>query len=105
MRAATAPPPGTSTFWTPRRKTVVFALVILVPCAYGFGRKFYELILLTRGDVDGAFAVTPVMNYLLASLGFFFLFCWAIANGMFGDIERPKRTLLENERMLDEEDV
>ena len=44
------------------------------------------------------------MNYLLASLGFFFLFCWAIGHGMFRDIERPKYTMLENERRLDVED-
>jgi hypothetical protein len=86
-----------------RRRTLVFALVILIPCLYGFGRKFAELVALVRGDVDGAFAITPVMNYLLASVGFFFLFCWAIAHGMFHDIEQPKRTMLENERMLDDE--
>ena len=49
-------------------------------------------------------AISPVVNYLLASVGFFFLFCWAIFNGMFGDIEGPKRAMLENERMLDEDE-
>ena len=87
--------------WT----TLLFALVILVPCFYGFGRKFYELVLLTRGDVDGIFAISPVVNYLLASLGFFCLLCWAIANGMFGDIEKPKIAMLETERRLDDEDI
>jgi hypothetical protein len=84
--------------------TLLFALLILIPSGYGFTRKFLELIALTRGDVDGVFAITPVVNYLLASVGFFFLFCWAIVNGMFGDIEGPKRRMLETERMLDEED-
>ena len=88
-----------------RWRTLAFAVVILVPCFYGFGRKFLELVLLTRGDVDGVFAISPVVNYLLASLGFFFLFCWASVNGMFGDIERPKNAMLETERMLDEEDL
>jgi hypothetical protein len=87
-----------------RLVTLLFALVILIPSGYGFTRKFLELIALTRGDVDGVFAITPVVNYLLASVGFFFLFCWAIVNGMFGDVEGPKRAMLENERMLDEED-
>ena len=50
------------------------------------------------------FAITPVVNYLLASLGFFCLFFWAIYQGMFRDIEAPKFTMLENERRLDEED-
>lgn len=87
-----------------RLVTLAFALAILIPSGYGFGRKFLELVLLTRGDVDGVFAISPVVNYLLASLGFFCLFCWAIANGMFGDIEKPKVTFLETERMLDQED-
>jgi hypothetical protein len=84
--------------------TIVFALVILLPSLYGFANKFREFILLFRGDVDGVFAITPIMNYLLASLGFFFLFCWAIGHGMFRDIEGPKYTMLDNERKLDEED-
>jgi hypothetical protein len=100
-RAARA---GPATLRAQRLTTFAFAVVILVPCFYGFGRKFLELVALTRGDVEGVFAISPVINYLLASLGFFFLFCWAIAHGMFHDIEQPKRTMLENERMLDDDD-
>jgi nitrogen fixation-related uncharacterized protein len=85
-----------------RITTLVFALAILIPSGFGFGRKLLELTLLTTGDVDGAFAISPVLNYLLTSVGFFFLFCWAMLNGMFGDIEGPKRSMLETERMLDE---
>ena len=84
--------------------TIVFALVILIPSLLGFANKFREFILIFRGDVDGVFAISPIMNYLLASLGFFFLFCWAIAHGMFRDLERPKYAMLENERRLDEDD-
>jgi hypothetical protein len=84
--------------------TVGFALLILVPSMLGFANKFREFVLLYRGDVDGVFAITPVVNYLLASLGFFCLFFWAIYQGMFRDIEAPKFTMLENERRLDEED-
>lgn len=84
--------------------TIGFALLILVPSLIGFANKFREFVLLFRGDVDGVFAITPVMNYLLASLGFFCLFFWAIYQGMFRDIEAPKYKLLENERALDEED-
>lgn len=82
--------------------TAIFAVVILVPSLLGFANKFREFILIYRGDVDGVFAITPIVNYLLASLGFFFLFCWAIGHGMFRDIEQPKYTMLENERKLDE---
>lgn len=81
--------------------TAILALVILIPSMLGFVNKFYELILLCRGDVDGAFAITPVVNYLLASLGFFCLLCWAAFNGMFHDIEAPKRSMLETESRLD----
>ncbi len=84
--------------------TVGFALLILVPSLLGFANKLREFILLSRGDVDGVFAITPVVNYLLASLGFFCLFSWAIYQGMFRDLEAPKFTMLENERKLDEED-
>ena len=86
--------------WT----TVGFALLILVPSMIGFANKFSEFVLLIRGDADGIFAITPVVNYLLASLGFFCLFFWAIYQGMFRDIEAPKYQLLENERKLDESD-
>ena len=84
--------------------TIGFALLILVPSLLGFANKFREFILLYRGDVDGVFAITPIVNYLLASLGFFCLFFWAIYQGMFRDIEAPKFTMLENERKLDEEE-
>jgi hypothetical protein len=84
--------------------TIIFALVILVPSFIGFATKFREFIQIYRGEVDGVFAITPIVNYLLASLGFFCLFWWAIYRGMFRDIERPKYTMLENERKLDEQD-
>ncbi len=81
--------------------TLLLAVGILVPSLFGFGTKFYEFVVLARGDVEGVFAVTPVINYLMASLGFLCLFGWAIANGMFHDIEQPKLTMLENEARLD----
>ncbi|MFO0909086.1 MAG: hypothetical protein U0794_12185 [Isosphaeraceae bacterium] len=86
--------------WT----TIIFALAVLIPSAFGFSRKFTELVALTKVGSDGTFAIVPVVNYLLASLGFFCLFCWAIFNGMFGDVERPKYDMLETERLLDDED-
>jgi hypothetical protein len=101
---AAAPRGPVSLLRKQRWTTLIFALIVLVPSGLGFAKKFRELILLTRGDVDGIFAISPVVNYLLTSLGFFFLFCWASINGMFGDIERPKRAMLDTERMLDDED-
>ena len=81
--------------------TIAFGVVILIPCLIGFIIKFGELVALTKDPADGGFAITPVINYLLASAGFFFLLLWAALNGMFRDLERPKYLMLENERELD----
>jgi hypothetical protein len=83
------------------RITLLLAVLILIPSGYGFAGKFIELIRVYRGESDGAFAVAPMMNYLLASLGFFCLLLWAAAHGMFRDIESPKVEMLEREDMLD----
>ena len=79
----------------------VLGVPILLISMLGFGVKLLELIRLTQGETDGGFAVTPVVNYLLASAGFLCLLLGAAINGMFNDIERPKYTMLENERKLD----
>jgi uncharacterized membrane protein YhaH (DUF805 family) len=91
---------GRSRFWL----MIVLALVILVPALVGFGYKFYEFLMLA-GDDQNSFAVMPVLNYLLSSLGFLLLFGWAVLHGMFRDIERPKITMLENEQRLDAEEA
>jgi len=83
---------------------LLMAAAVLVPSLFGFGTKFLEFIALYRGDVEGAFAISPILNYLLASLGFLFLFGWAALGGMFRDIEEPKYTMLENEALLDRAD-
>ncbi len=84
--------------WT----TVILAVFILIPAAYGFCRKFVELLALI-GDEEGAFTIMPVLNYLLLSLGFAMFFLWAVLHGMFHDIEKPKETMLANEATLDAE--
>jgi hypothetical protein len=81
--------------------TAIFAAAVLLPSLYGFGGKFIELVAVLRGESDGAFAVTPIVNYLLATLGFSCLFGWAALQGMFSDVERPKEVLLETEDWLD----
>jgi hypothetical protein len=82
---------------------LAMATAVLVPCLLGFGTKFIEFIALYRGDAEGAFAISPILNYLLASFGFLLLFGWAALGGMFHDIEAPKYTMLQNEALLDEE--
>jgi hypothetical protein len=91
--------------WRRRLVKTFFALVVLLPCMYGFCTKFWELVVICQGDMTGAFAIAPIMNYLLASAGFLLLLGWAAANGMFHDIERPKQTMLEHERWLDRPNV
>jgi hypothetical protein len=56
---------------------------------------------LTDEASEGAFALVPILNYLLVSFGFLLLFGGAILHGMFRDIERPKFNMLENETILD----
>lgn len=88
------------------KRTLLTALAIgifLVPAFVGFANKFLELLQLA-GDEQGAFAVMPILNYLLASVGFFLLLCWAVGHGMFRDVEQPKHDMLETERRLDEEE-
>src|SRR5262245_49374968 len=82
--------------------TLLLAVVILVPALYGFGTKFAEFLLLVANE-EGAFTVVPILNYLLASAGFLLLLFWAIGHGMFRDVEGPKHTMLDRERLLDEE--
>jgi hypothetical protein len=84
---------------------VLMAMAVLLPSLYGFGTKLIEFIALFRGDIDGAFAISPVLNYLLASTGFLCLFGWAAMHGMFRDIEQPKVAMLENELRLDAESL
>ena len=83
--------------------TLLLALLILIPSLWGFGSKFLEFVAVYRGEVDGAFAVAPILNYLLASCGFLLLFCWAMMNGMFHDIERPKFTMLEIDEQFEKQ--
>jgi hypothetical protein len=87
-----------------RRKTwitVAMAILILIPSLYGFAGKFIEFIHIYRGTGGGEFAVAPILNYLLASTGFFCMLLWASWNGMFRDVERPKYDFLANEARID----
>lgn len=84
--------------WT----TLILAVVILIPALIGFAAKFKEFLALARFE-EGSFAIVPILNYLLTSAGFLLLFGWAVWHGMFRDMERPKQTMMENERWLEEE--
>ena len=81
--------------------TIAFAVPILLFSGLGFAAKFVEFVNTFRGESEGAFAITPMVNYLLASAGFFCLLVWATLNGMFADIEAPKHTMLDIDAELD----
>jgi hypothetical protein len=87
-----------------RIMTAIFALVILIPSMLGFIAKFIEFLAVFRGQGEGSFAVTPMVNYLLATTGFFCLFGWALLHGMFREIEAPKQRMLETEEWLDRQE-
>ncbi len=50
---------------------------------------------------EGAFALMPILNYLLVSFGFLILFVAAICHGMFRNIEQPKYEMLERDAAID----
>lgn len=82
--------------------TVIFGLVVFIPCALGFGNKLLELIHLSRGDAEGRFALTPVVNYLLATLGFLCMFLWGAMRGTFHNVEDAKQRMLDDDQRIDE---
>lgn len=89
---------------TSRRNRVwfwFFTLLVLIPTVLGFANKFLDLLVILQGDDEGAFALTPVINYLLATAGFLCLLLWTAAQGAFRDINQPSRDMFENERQLD----
>lgn len=90
---------------TPHRThwlTWLFAALVLIPTILGFGNKFLDLLLVMQGDEEGAFAATPIVNYLLATAGFFCLLLWSAFQGAFHDLDQPSRTMFDNEQRLDQ---
>lgn len=82
-----------------------FAVIVLVPTILGFANKFMDLILIVQGDDEGAFAITPIVNYLLATAGFVCLLIWSATQGAFEDLDQPSVAMFENEKRLDAEEA
>ncbi len=74
---------------------------VLIPSILGFANKFLDLMIVAAGDDEGAFALTPIMNYLLATAGFFCMLMWAVTQGAFHDIDEPSHVMFENELELE----
>ena len=83
--------------------TWFFSAMVLIPTILGFANKFLDLVLVVQGDEDGAFAVTPIVNYLFATAGFLCLFVWTATQGALQNLDSPSHTMMENERRLDEQ--
>lgn len=83
--------------------TIILALIILPVSFLGFGAKIVEIIAVLTGEPDGIFTLSPLLNYFLASMGFACILCWAMFQGMFHDIEKPKFAMLDMERQLEGE--
>ncbi len=83
--------------------TWLFATLVLVPTILGFANKLLDLVLVVQGDEDGAFAVTPIVNYLLATAGFLCLFVWTATQGAFQNLDEPSHSMMENEHRLDQQ--
>ncbi|MFQ5491426.1 MAG: hypothetical protein ACE5GE_11960 [Phycisphaerae bacterium] len=79
----------------------VMAFAILIPGAYGFLSKLYEFIHESAAGDEVGFTIFPLANYFFVTLGMACLFVWAVAHGMFRNIEEPKYTMLEREEELD----
>lgn len=79
---------------------VILVVVILVPSAVGFTTKLLKFVQ-ASGSGEGGFAILPLLVYLSVAAGFLCLLAWAMFQGMFRDVERPKYTMLENEERLE----
>ncbi len=85
------------------RRIVMWTMfvLILIPSGLGFLDKLVQFFRTLAADRGGGFTLLPISNYLLVSAGMFCLLAWAIAHGMFRDVEAPKYTMLERENELE----
>jgi hypothetical protein len=85
---------------------LLFILIFFVPAGIGFADKLYMFFQSVGAEAEdrfaeGRFAVIPLMNYLLVFGGMLCLLIWAMAHGMFKDVEAPKYSMLEAEERMD----
>ena len=86
------------TFWL-----VVFLLGSLLAGA-GFFYKLYEFFWDVSSTEGFEFAGVHLVTYMLVAGGFFLLLLFCFLRGHFGDIEKPKHDLLEQERRYDQDE-
>ena len=81
--------------------TWIVGAAVLIPSLMGFANKFLDLMIVAQGDEEGAFALTPMINYLLATAGFFCMLMWAITQGAFYDLNQPSHQMFGRELELE----
>ncbi len=85
-----------------KRYTVLgLAFLLLAPGAYGFTEKLVQFVRTLNTDNEAGFTIIPISNYFLIAGGMACMLFWAMSNGMFRDIEKPKYTMLQREAELD----
>jgi len=87
-----------------RTKHIIIWLMtigILFPGAYGFINKLVQFFKTLEMDSGGKFTIIPILNYLIVACGMTCLLIWAVAHGMFRDIEGPKYSMLNREMELE----
>ncbi len=88
-----------------RKKNIIIWLMavgILFPGGYGFINKLIEFFKTLQMDSGGKFTIIPILNYLIVACGMTCLLIWAVAHGMFRDIEGPKYSMLNREIELEQ---
>jgi len=80
---------------------LTIAIAILGPAGIGFIEKLALFIMAITHDQVGGAIFFPVLNYLVVTAGMACLLIWAMAHGMFRNIEKPKYDMLDREDELD----
>ena len=84
--------------------SVVVVAVSVVAAGVTFMFKLYEFVAVsTTGIVPGIVTAT-VLPYFFVSGGFLLLAGWAWAGGHYKSIEQPKRDMLKQEEMYEEQE-
>ena len=104
MSQAQAPQPGERGPMGRRAIVLCFvAAIFLIPALLGFIKSFIKFAGTLATD-DGGFVIAVMLSHLCMAAGFACLLAWAVAQGMFKDIEKPKFSMLKCEAELDRQE-
>lgn len=102
MSQAQTPQPGDR---GPMNRTAIALCIVtaifLIPALLGVIKSFIKFARTIATDDGDSVVIIPMLSYLCMAAGFACLLVWAVAHGMFNDIEKPKFTLLKREAELD----